>query len=206
MRLPAPSESALTRGLRGGSFTAGKRPCRAPAGISTMGQLQIHRSCFERLLLINAVRAQDWCVVGNIGVQIVSGPSTVIAITVLSLSAAALPALGTTVNAAEPTRISSVDLFVDFENHIGQEMLLQDGKVIFASSYFINIQSANGAVLFGAWSNNVDRESLRFFLTNCTDYDTPAQCAMPLLVVPSKIITPATHEFSSVRMVPQRSN
>jgi hypothetical protein len=35
-----PIRSGLTTGLRGGRFTAGKRPRRAPAGIPAMGQKQ----------------------------------------------------------------------------------------------------------------------------------------------------------------------
>jgi hypothetical protein len=46
------AESGLTKGLRGGRFTVGKRPCRAPAGISAMGQNRtsaLQKGFWERL-------------------------------------------------------------------------------------------------------------------------------------------------------------
>jgi hypothetical protein len=42
------SDSGLTTELRGGRFTASKPPCRAPAGISAMGQLRTTRFLARR--------------------------------------------------------------------------------------------------------------------------------------------------------------
>jgi hypothetical protein len=95
-------------------------------------------------------------------------------------------ALGSSVCVAEETKsLNGVDLFVDLKDHVGKEVLLTDGVVYAADSRSISIKAGpNGAVSFYADTNGVDRESLRFFLSNCTAFrvrSSDAGCRCSLL-------------------------
>jgi hypothetical protein len=89
-------------------------------------------------------------------------------------------------NAAEIKRVNGVDLFVDLKDYIGQEIILTDGLVSTVDSTSMLISAGNGAVRFFVHTPTiVDRESLRFFLSNCAGYSSKPQCQMPLLVTPT---------------------
>jgi hypothetical protein len=115
-------------------------------------------------------------------------------------------ALGTaaTCAAEEPKQVSGVDLFVDFKDYIGKEVILTDGIVSAADSSFMYIKAGKRAVTFFVRTQGLDRESLRFFLSNCSDYLPKPQCHMPLLVTPTDESVFSEPTLRNVKMLPTR--
>jgi hypothetical protein len=119
--------------------------------------------------------------------------------------AIAAVALGASVcDAEEAKSVSGVDLFVDLKDHVGKEALLTDGVVFAADSRSISIKAGpDGAVSFHANTDDIDRESLRFFLSNCTAFRPEQRCRVPLLVTPTgeKTLIGGSPELKNVKMV-----
>lgn len=86
--------------------------------------------------------------------------------------------------AQEPIpRVKAVDLFVDLDKYVGKQVALIDGTVNTMSTSFGAIVS--GGVRFYLSLEDIDRESLRFLLSNCTGISRTEVCKIPLLVTPT---------------------
>ena len=91
-------------------------------------------------------------------------------------------------SAQEPKRLIGADLFIDLQEYVGKQVILIDGEVFGADDKGALIKA--GGVTFNLSVEDIDRESFRFFLTNCTDLPQPRpkgapRCDVPLLVTPT---------------------
>jgi hypothetical protein len=121
------------------------------------------------------------------------------------LAIAAVALGGPVCSAEEAKSVSGVDLFVDLKDNIGKEVLLTDGVVFAADSRSISIKAGpDGAVSFHANTEDVDRESLRFFLSNCTAFRPEQRCRVPLLVTPTgeRTLIGGAPELKNVKLMP----
>ncbi len=82
-----------------------------------------------------------------------------------------------------PVRLRGPDLFVDLDNFVGKEVLLIDGTAYAADNDGFLIKA--GAVTFKAITEGINRETLRFVLTNCGSLVPEDTCALPMYVTPT---------------------
>jgi TPR repeat protein len=104
--------------------------------------------------------------------------------------AAAAPCAEATVptSAQEPKRFIGADLFIDLQEYVCKQVILTDGEVFGAHDKGGLIKA--GGITFSMSVEDIDRESFRFFLTNCTGLPQPRpkgapRCDVPLFVTPT---------------------
>jgi hypothetical protein len=100
------------------------------------------------------------------------------AVAALWIAMATVPA-----SAQEPKRLIGADLFIDLQEYVGKQVILIDGTVWGASENGAIIKAGGVAVTLWMSVEDIDRESFRFFLTNCTGLSD--FCKFPLLVTPT---------------------
>jgi Sel1 repeat len=91
-------------------------------------------------------------------------------------------------SAQEPKRLTGADLFIDLQEYVCKQVILTDGEVFSAGNSYALIKA--GGITFNMIIEDIDRESFRFFLTNCTGLPQPRpkgapRCDVPLLVTPT---------------------
>jgi hypothetical protein len=77
-------------------------------------------------------------------------------------------------------RVKGVDLFVGLKDYAGKRVILIDAYVFSSGNNGALVRA--GAVTFKLSSSGIDRESLRYFLTNCAGTTPDTKCQMPLVV------------------------
>jgi hypothetical protein len=87
-----------------------------------------------------------------------------------------------------PKRLIGADLFVDLQKYVCKQVILMDGEVFDASDRGGLIETPGAT--FDINVEGIDRESLRYFLTNCTGLPQRRpqgipRCDVPLLVIPT---------------------
>jgi hypothetical protein len=66
---------------------------------------------------------------------------------------------------------------------LGRKVLLADGTAYAADNDGFEIKA--GSVTFQASTEGIDRENLRFVLTNCGSFVPENKCALPMYVTPT---------------------
>jgi hypothetical protein len=84
--------------------------------------------------------------------------------------------------AQTPTRINGADLFIHLEQYVGKQVIVTDCGVFMSGNYGAGLNCDSGE--FKLDTDGIDRESFRFFLTECGSLGEP-RCKMPLLVTPT---------------------
>jgi len=79
-------------------------------------------------------------------------------------------------------RVRGADLFTDLQEYAGKPVILTDGLVFGATNSGALVTT--GDVTFSISVQGIDRESFRFFLTNCSDI-MEQDCKVPLVVTPT---------------------
>ena len=82
-----------------------------------------------------------------------------------------------------PRRIVGADLFIDIDLYWHRPVVLTDGRVFGATNQYALITT--GGATFSISVEGIDRESFRFFLSNCSGIVANSHCKMPLLVTPT---------------------
>jgi hypothetical protein len=85
-------------------------------------------------------------------------------------------------SAQEPKKLIGADLFIDLQEYVGNQVILIDGSVFAAGTSYALVRA--GGVTFVLSVEDIDRESFRFFLTNCAGSSSEF-CKFPLLVTPT---------------------
>jgi len=84
--------------------------------------------------------------------------------------------------AQTPRRINGADLFINLEQYVGKQVIVTDCGVFMSGNYGAGLNCDSGE--FKLDTDGIDRESFRFFLTECGSLGEP-RCKMPLLVTPT---------------------
>ena len=84
--------------------------------------------------------------------------------------------------AQTPIRINGADLFINLEQYVGKQVIVTDCGVFMSGNYGAGLNCDSGE--FKLDTDGIDRESFRFFLTECGSLGEP-RCKMPLLVTPT---------------------
>jgi TPR repeat protein len=106
-------------------------------------------------------------------------------------------------SAQEPKRLIGADLFIDLQKYVCKKVILMDGEVFGASDKGGLIKTPG--TTFDIDVEGIDRESLRYFLTNCTGLPQRRpqgipRCDVPLLVTPTGKFGAVGPELKSVKI------
>ena len=96
----------------------------------------------------------------------------------ITIAAGLLGLLSAQASAQE--RVKGADLFIDMQQYIGKQVILTNGNVFAAGTEYAYVRA--GGVSFYMSVDGIDKESFRYFLSNCSGIGTGAKCTMPLLV------------------------
>jgi hypothetical protein len=85
--------------------------------------------------------------------------------------------------AQEVPRLSGADLFVDFERYSGKPIVLLNADVFGADNS--GALARSGGATFKIDGASADRESFRYFLTNCVGIIASGRCRFSLEATPA---------------------